>query len=133
MQDKEDDPVGDDEGEAKRQQYVFDEMEAMTSEDELQADERMRDNIGSARSILPASAWADEFDEEEDEGEEIVEAEEQIARVTEHIASGGTGDTVESMEEIIQLERVAVAAGQMSVVPVTNAPVVDLCRRMQRC
>jgi ribonuclease HI len=131
--DKEDDPVGDDDGETERQQYVFDQMEAMTSEDGLQADERMRDSIGSAGSVLLASAWADESEEEEDEGEEIVEAEEQIARVTEQIASGGTGDRGESMEDIMQLERVTVAAGQLSVVPVTNAPVVDLCRRMQRC
>jgi hypothetical protein len=54
-------------GEA-RQQYVFDQMEAMTSEDGLQADERMRDSIGSAGSVLLASAWADESEEEEDEG-----------------------------------------------------------------
>jgi hypothetical protein len=132
-QDKEDDPVGDEDGEAERQQYVFDQMEAMTSEDGLQTDERMRDSIGSAGSVLLASAWADESKEVEDEGEEIVEAEEHITRVIEQIASGGTGDIGESMEEIMQLERVTVAAGQLSVVPVTNALVVDLCRRMQRC
>jgi hypothetical protein len=53
-----------------RQQYVFDQMEAMTSEDGLHVDERMRDSIGSAGSELLASAWADESEEEEDEGEE---------------------------------------------------------------
>jgi hypothetical protein len=125
--------VGDEDGEAERQQYVFDQMEAMTSEDGLHADERMRDSIGSAGYVLLASAWADEYEEEADEGEEIVEAEQQTARVTEQIASGDTRDRGESIEEIMQLERVTVAAGQLSVVPVTNAPVVDLCRRMHRC
>jgi hypothetical protein len=66
--DKEDDPVGDEDGEAERREYVFDQMEAMTSEDGLQADQRMRDSIGSAGSVLLASAWADESEEEEDEG-----------------------------------------------------------------
>ena len=33
----------------------------------------------------------------------------------------------------MQLERVTVAAGTMSVAPVTDAPVVGLCRRMQQC
>ena len=37
------------------------------------------------------------------------------------------------MEEIMQLERVTVAAGTMSVAPDTNAPVVGLCRCMQQC
>ena len=32
----------------------------------------MRDSIGSAGSVLLASVWADESEEEEDEGEEIV-------------------------------------------------------------
>ena len=81
-QDQEDDPVGDEDGEAERRAYVFDQMEATMSEDELQTDERMRDNISSAGSVLRASAWADASDEEEDEGDEIVEAEEQINRVT---------------------------------------------------
>ena len=103
-------------------------MEVMTSEDRLQVDERMRDSIGSAGSVLLASAWADESEEEEDEGEEIVEAEEQIARVTEQIASGDKGDRDESIEEIMQLERVIVAAGTMSVAPVPDASVVDICK-----
>ena len=60
-------------------------------------------------------------------------AEAQIARVTERIASGDNSDRGESMEEIMQLERVTVAAGTMSVAPDTNAPVVGLCRRMQQC
>jgi hypothetical protein len=33
----------------------------------------------------------------------------------------------------MQLERMTVASGKMSVVPVTNASVVDICRRMQWC
>jgi hypothetical protein len=93
----------------------------------------MRDSIGSAGSVLLASAWADESEEEEDEEEEIVAAEAQIARVTEQIASCDTSDKGESMEEIMQLERVTVAAGTMSVAPDTNAPVVGLCRRMRQC
>ena len=113
--------------------HVFDQMEAMTSEDGLHVDQRMRDSIGSAGSVLLASAWVDESEEENDEGEEIVEAEEHIARVIEHIASGSTGDRVESMEEIMQLERVTVAAGTISVALVTDALVVDICRRMQWC
>ena len=108
-------------------------MEAMTSEDGLQANQRMRDSIGSAGSVLLASAWADESEEEEDEGEEIVAAEAQIARVTEQIASGDNSDRGESMEEIMQLERVTVAAGTMSVAPDANASVVGLCRRMRQC
>ena len=62
-----------------------------------------------------------------------MEAEQHIARLTEQIASCGTGDNAESMEEIIQLERVTAAAGAMDVEPVTDAPVVDICRRMQLC
>jgi hypothetical protein len=60
-------------------------MEAMLSEDGLQAEERMRDIISSAGSVLRELAWADETEEEEEE--EIVEAEEQIQIVTEQIAS----------------------------------------------
>ena len=45
--DKEDDPEGDEEGEAERREYVFDQLEAMTSDDGLQANQRMRDSIGS--------------------------------------------------------------------------------------
>ena len=97
------------------------------------ANQRMRDSIGSAGSVLLASAWADESEEEEDEGEEIVAAEGRIARVTERIALGDNSDRGESMEEIMQLERVTVAAGTMSVAPDTNALVVGLCRRMQQC
>jgi hypothetical protein len=132
-QDKEDDPVGGEDGEAERREYVFDQMEAMTSEDGLHADQRMRVSIGFAGSVLLASAWADESEDEEDEGEEIVEVEEHIARVIEHTASCGTGDMGESMEEIMQLERVTAAAGTMSVALVTDAPIVGLCQRMQRC
>jgi hypothetical protein len=40
---------------------------------------------------------------------------------------------VESMEEIMQLERVTVAAGTMGVAPDANASVVGLCRRMRQC
>jgi hypothetical protein len=60
-----------------------------------------------------------------------VEAEEQIARVIEQIASGCKGDIEESTEEIMQLERVTITAGAMSVAPVTDAPVVDICWRMR--
>jgi hypothetical protein len=35
------------------------------------------------------------------------------------------------MEEIMQLERVTVAAGAMSVAPVVDSHVVDICRRMR--
>ena len=82
--------------------------------------------------MLRASAWADASEEEEDEGEEIVEVEEKIKRVTKQIASGCICDIEESMEEIMQLERVTVAAGAaaMSVAPVADAPVVDIYRRM---
>jgi hypothetical protein len=34
------------------------------------------------------------------------------------------------MEDIMQLERVTVTAGAMSVAPVADAPVVDIYRRM---
>jgi hypothetical protein len=88
-------------------------MEAMLSEDGLQAEERMRDIISSAGSVLRASAWVDETEEEEEE--EIVEAKEQIRIVTEQIASGdGRSDSIETMEEIRQLERVTVSAGAMT-------------------
>jgi hypothetical protein len=73
-QDQEDDPVGDEDGEAERRAYVFDQIEAMMSEDGLHADERVRDSISSARSVLRESAWADVSEEEEYEGEGIVEA-----------------------------------------------------------
>ena len=52
-------------------EYVFDQMEAMTSDDGLQAYQSMRDIIGSVGSVLLASAWANESEEEEDEGEEM--------------------------------------------------------------
>jgi hypothetical protein len=52
-------------------------MEAVTSEDGLHAQERMRDNISSTGSMLRESTWADVSEEEED-GEEIVEAKQQI-------------------------------------------------------
>jgi hypothetical protein len=55
----------------------------MMSEDGLHADERVRDSISSAGSVLRESAWADVSEEEEDEGEGIVEAKEQIKRVME--------------------------------------------------
>jgi hypothetical protein len=79
---EDDDPEGVEGGETERREYVFEQMEAMMSEDGLQADERMRDSISSAGSVLRASAWADESDFEED-GEEIVEAEQPIVKVTE--------------------------------------------------
>jgi hypothetical protein len=102
-----------DAGKIERQDYVFGQMEAMLSEDGLQAEERMRDIISSAGSVLRASAWVDETEEEEEE--EIVEAEEQIRIVTEQIASGdGRSDSIETMEEIRQLERVTVSAGAMT-------------------
>ena len=53
------------------------------SEDGLHADERVRDSISSAGSMLRESAWVDVSEEEEDEGEGIVEAKEQIKRVME--------------------------------------------------
>jgi hypothetical protein len=88
-------------------------MEAMLSEDGLQADERMRDSTSSAGSVLQMSAWADETDSDEEE-EEIVETQKKIAKITEQIAAGDRGDNLETMEEIMQLERVTVAAGAMS-------------------
>jgi hypothetical protein len=57
--DQEDDPVGDEDGEAERRAYVFDQMEAMVSEEGLQADKRVRESISSAGSVLRASAWVD--------------------------------------------------------------------------
>jgi hypothetical protein len=45
--DQEDDPVGDEDGEAERRAYVFDQMEAMVSEEGLQADKRVRESISS--------------------------------------------------------------------------------------
>ena len=93
-------------GEGRQQKGFVSRPRSQTSEDGLQADQRVRDSISSARSVLVESAWADAFEEEEDEGEEIVEAEEQIAWVTEQIVSRGTGDRGENMEEIMQLQRV---------------------------
>ena len=43
---------GDDAGETERQNYVFDQIEAMLSEDGLQAKERMRDSISCVGSVL---------------------------------------------------------------------------------
>ena len=120
-----------DAGETERQNYVFDQIEAMTSEDGLQAEERMRDSIGSAGSVLLASAWADESEEEEEE--EKVEAEEKIQRVTSSIALGDRGsDRIETMEEIMQLERVTAAARAMTLDDEDEA-VAALARRMRQC
>jgi hypothetical protein len=64
--------------------------------------------------------------------EEIVEAEEKIQIFTEQIASGdGRSDSIETMEEIRQLERVTVAAGAMTLENVEDAPVAALARRMR--
>ena len=107
-------------------------MEAMLSEDELQADERMRDSTSSARSVLRMSAWADETDSDEEE-EEIVETQKKIANITDQIAAGDRGDSLETMEEIMQLERVTVAAGAMSIESVENTRMDGVARRMQQC
>ena len=58
-------------------------------------------------------------------------AKQQIVRVIGDICD--TGDSGESMEEIMQLERVTVTSSTMSLEPVTDAPVVEICRRMQWC
>ena len=109
-----------------------DQMEAMLSEDGQQAEERMRDSISSAGSVLLESAWADETEEEEEE--EKVEAKEQIQRVTEQIGSGdrGSGRT-ETMEEIRQLGKVTATAGAMTLENVEDEPVAALARRMRQC
>ena len=39
--------MGDEDGEAERRAYVFDQMEAMVSEEGLQADKRVRESISS--------------------------------------------------------------------------------------
>ena len=70
----------------------------------------MRDSTSSAGSVLRMSAWADETESDEEE-EEIVETEKQIAKITKQIAAGDTGDSLETMEEIRQLERVTIAIG----------------------
>ena len=107
-------------------------MEAMTSECGLQADERMRDSISFVGTVLRVSAWADWSSTEEEE-EEIVEAEKRLARVTEQIALGDTYDSLETMEDIMQLERVTVAMGDLEVEIVDNAGVNGFARRMQWC
>ena len=107
-------------------------MEAMTSECGLQADERMRDSISFVGTVLRMSAWADWSSTEEEE-EEIVEAEKRLARVTEQIALGDTDDSLETMEDIMQLERVTVAMGDLEVEIVDNAGVNGFARRMQWC
>jgi hypothetical protein len=86
---EDDDPKGAEDGETERREYVFDQMEAMMSEDELQADERMCDSIDSVGTMLRKIYGS----ESEEDGEETMEAKEQIVRVTEQIASGGTGDS----------------------------------------
>ena len=40
-----------------------------------------------------------------------METEKQIAKITKQIAAGDTGDSLETMEEIRQLERVTIAIG----------------------
>ena len=80
-----DDLEGVDDSETERREYVFDHMEAMTSEDGLQADERMRDSIDSVGIVLREQIYGSESEED---WEEIVEAGEHIVRATEHIASG---------------------------------------------
>ena len=122
----------DTEEDTEREQYVFDQMEAMLSEDGLQADERMRDSTSSAGSVLRMSAWADETDSDEEE-EEIVETQKKIANITDQIAAGDRGDSLETMEEIMQLERVTVAAGAMSIESVENTRMDGVARRMQQC
>ena len=107
----------------------FGQMEAMLSEDELHAEERMRESISSVGSVLLESAWADETEEEEED--EKVEAEEQIQRVTEQIASGDRGsDRIETIEEIMQLERVTAAAMTLDD---EDEAVAALARRMRQC
>jgi hypothetical protein len=78
------------------------------------------------------SAWADETESDEEE-EEIVETQKNIAKITEQIAAGDRGDNLETMEERMQLERVTVAAGAMSIESVENTWVDGVARRMQQC
>jgi hypothetical protein len=78
------------------------------------------------------SAWAAETDSGEEE-EAIVETQKTIAKSTEPIAAGDRGDSLETMEEIMQLERVRVAAGAMSIESVENTRVAGVARRMQQC
>ena len=82
-------------------------------------------------TIRSRSAWADESEEEEEE--EKVEAEEKIQRVTSSIALGDRGsDRIETMEEIMQLERVTAAARAMTLDDEDEA-VAALARRMRQC
>ena len=92
----------------------------------------MRDSTSSAGSVIRMSAWADETDSDEEE-EEIVETQKKIANITDQIASGDRGDSLETMEEIMQLERVTVAAGAMSIESVENTRMDGVARRMQQC
>jgi hypothetical protein len=75
---EDDDPKGAEDGETERREYVFDQMEAMMSEDGLQADERMCDSIDSVGTMLRKIYGS----ESEEDGEETMEAKEQIVRVT---------------------------------------------------
>jgi hypothetical protein len=117
-----DDLEGVDDSETERREYVFDHMEAMASEDGLQADERMRDSIDSVGIVLREQIYGSESEED---WEEIVEAGEHIVRATKQIASCGTCDVGESMEDIMQLDKVTVVAGTISVELETDVPVVD--------
>jgi hypothetical protein len=90
----------------------------------------MRDSSSSAGSVLQTSAWADDTESDE-EKDEIEEAEKQTAKVTKQMASGDIDDSLETMDEIMQLERVTVAAGAMSTESVDNTWVGVIARSMQ--
>ena len=101
--------------------------EAMMSEDGLQLNERVRDSIDSIGSVLREIYGSSSKEEEE----EIVGAKEHIVRVTEQNASSDTRGSLETMEEITQLERVIVAVGALTIESVDNARVSDIVQRMQ--
>jgi hypothetical protein len=67
----------------------------------------------SATSVRSVVRFLIGSSDEESEEEEIVEAQEQIDRVTEHIALGNAGGRTETMEDIMQLEQCIVVVGSM--------------------
>jgi hypothetical protein len=69
---------------------------------------------------------------EEEEDDEKIEAQKRIEEVTEHIAIGDRKDRediIETIEETMQLERITIAAGRMSVTEVQST-VADLVPRL---
>jgi hypothetical protein len=56
-----------------------------------------------------------------------------LVGVTVQIASNDTDGILETMEEIMQLERVTVATGALAIESIENVRVSDIARRIQRC